>query len=52
MCLCKYMCQAFEQASQVPHTSLNNSVKLLGLVEDKIKIILLLKAALMQSSVE
>lgn len=51
MCLCKYVCQAFEQASQVPYTSLN-SIKLLALIEDKVKIILLLKAALMQSSME
>lgn len=52
MCLCEYVCQAFERASQVPYKSLNNSIKLLALIEDKVRIILLLKAALMQSSME
>ena len=41
------MCQAFEESSQVLGTSLNNSIKLLGLVEDKVEIIMLLKADLM-----
>lgn len=51
-CFCECVCPASEPAPQALRPPLNNSVRLLGPVEDKVKVIVLLKAALMQLFME